>query len=261
MVFPSRWHFANSRLSRASSVQSSVLSIHQIPSGTRKGLDISCGDGKGGRGGFLIRTIKRIGLGGETITGPCNVVDHLLGIFGAIDVAHFVDECLQNDLSALDVSSNRATHLLLLHTKSTKLLWPREYPLEVVPEGYLEQLVYASPRIGLNLASFKGDLDPSHPRLKYLTRNYRFFWQPEKLTLKRHFTFLGICNDTHTDAEHAAKLMGVSNTVCRGYAAHYNRGTSQGNPRKWIGNTAATTKDQLELIGTVQTYLAQAVKA
>jgi hypothetical protein len=116
--------------------------------------------------------------------------------------------------------------------------------------------VYCSPRVGLDLASYKGtSLDD--PRLRFLARNYRFIASPQLLKVNgRHYTFLAVCKDLEDDAaiERAALLMGIKADTARQYARSYISGTQQ-DAQRWIGRKAiGKAGDCLEMLGATSAF-------
>jgi hypothetical protein len=113
--------------------------------------------------------------------------------------------------------------------------------------------VCSSPRIGLNLASYKSTaLD--HPRLHYLARNYRCFTSPELLKSGRHYTFLGVCANlasTH-DVEQAAALVGAKFSTAQSWARSYTKGLQAQDAAKWLGRKTDRASDVLKMLGSVQ---------
>ncbi|KIK66690.1 hypothetical protein GYMLUDRAFT_55396 [Collybiopsis luxurians FD-317 M1] len=167
--------------------------------GSRKGLDITIGQpaitsspyfsttSKSGiqtrdptRGGILLRTLRNTSTG-KVVSGPSLIVDEILKLSQASKISELVDEKWMGNISVFrgDSSSAEDTDMLYL-----KLKTDIEAKLPVI---------YQSPRIGLDPFYPGVSLTPSHPRVAFSTKLYRYFIHPALLTSNgRPQTFLGV---------------------------------------------------------------------
>jgi len=130
----------------------------------------------------LLRSLRELGPNGKIISGPSLLVDHIISISGASNIADLVENKWEGDTCAFisdPKDSKRSTKLFLRPASSTS-----------------SRTIYFSPRIGLDL-SHPGTTNPTilplHPRIQFLPKFYRFFTHPEKLVSNgRPQTFLGV---------------------------------------------------------------------
>lgn len=159
-------------------------------SGSRKGLDLTIGTLNSPdssitktliRGGILLRTLRRV-ADSTVISGPSLLVDELLRTSGASDIPELVNEKWQGDISAFRLPSAEEDS----NPPATIFLGVKQMT-NAPPQ------MYKSPRIGLDLSHPSARLDPSNPRVRYVSKPYRYFVLPHLLTANgRGQTFLGV---------------------------------------------------------------------
>lgn len=135
------------------------------------------------RGGILLRSIRQLGSNGKITSGPSLLVDQILAASGSPSIEDLVENKWEGNISAFTFDEGSTATCLYLKA--------------VKPEDRKTLTkVYFSPRIGLDL-SHPGTTGPAtlplHPRIKFITKHYRFFVLPDKLVANgRPQTFLGI---------------------------------------------------------------------
>ncbi|CAA7259414.1 unnamed protein product [Cyclocybe aegerita] len=254
-----RWYFHRAPR-RSEDSHRSLTSTTAYRSGSRKGMDLTLGGqplhsslkyfGTEGstteagkdeppkptrqlqRGGVLIRSLRRLGAGGKVISGPSLLVDEILSVSGAPSIEDLVENKWERNTSAfLSAEGNPPTCLFLKAMDPTTRKTPPK--------------IYFSPRIGLDL-SHPGTTGPStlplHPRIRFLTKKYRFFVHPDQLVANgRAQTFLGIlesCIEQDSDYDAALKkqslngqivrLSGIKSATAAKYLADYVSGRKAG---------------------------------
>ncbi|KAH8814574.1 hypothetical protein DL96DRAFT_1534931 [Flagelloscypha sp. PMI_526] len=176
-----KWHFH--RAPRKSNT-SLVTSPKGWRGGTRKGLDLTFGSSSRDdpqstlvnvQGGILLRSIRNT-LTSEVISGPSLLVDKVLALSGVENIRDLVEGKWSNNLSAFT------------QTSLTRLFLRRFSPLSREPN-----LIYSSPRIGLELSNPSVKPIAADPRVSYLCRPYRFTKLPSLLLKKgAQHTFTGM---------------------------------------------------------------------
>lgn len=229
------------------------------------------------RGGALLRTFRRISTSsddGRVISGPSLLVDEILRLSGASNIAELVHTKWSDDTSAFPPSSlcpsspSRPFSLYLI-----KKPLP---PTVSVPQKRMK--MYCSPRIGLDLSHRSITLENArtHPRTTYVSRPYRFFTQPHLLTANgRAHTFLGVYRSCvedmrpnnvlglSTDGDlgealcaQVAQLTGLKPSVAAKYVEVLNAGIDQGALSAFIGSKGKGAGSSpalfLRMIGTLQ---------
>lgn len=135
--------------------------------GTWKGLDVTCGNAERGiYGGILIRSI--LTPDGVT-TGPCKVVDYILGKCNVSSVHELVTEMRNRGCSNPPQINHHGSILRLENANNT-----------ACP-------IYTSPRIGLGLKKYM----PGKGYEQYLMKEFRYTTMPGKIKGK-HFLYLSM---------------------------------------------------------------------
>ncbi|KAF5358658.1 hypothetical protein D9758_007720 [Tetrapyrgos nigripes] len=198
-----QWYFHRVPRSTTQSTQNPTHSTG-YRGGSRKGLDLTFGGpvssvtspyfqaGAGPssdfftsnlRGGILLRSIQRV-QDGKVISGPSLLVDELLSVTKASNISDLVQKQWNGDIACF--SARRPVQ------SSSRLT------LRLFEPSHSEQrpTVYKSPRIGLDLSNPQIPLTPttpSHPRIVFVSKPYRYFTHPNLLVANgRHQTFLGV---------------------------------------------------------------------
>lgn len=194
------------------------------------------------RGGVLLRSIRRAS-DSKVISGPSLLVDELLRLSGASEIAELVALHWDGDISALPPPPN-----LIPSRDST--MWLRRTPPappSTTSKPTPTPRIFRSPRIGLDIShpSIAASTALSHPRVVYVARPYRFFTHPHLLTANgRGQTFLGVYDALEArghctnDAEllgELVRLTGVKGPTARNYLAALRAGLERGTLEEWIG--------------------------
>lgn len=198
------------------------------------------------RGGILLRTLRRVS-DGKLFSGPSLLVDELLRLSNANNLAELVNEHWKNDIDAFASAPSKAPSLRL-HALDV----PR------VTTGQPEA-IYKSPRIGLELSHPSiplpeaGDVRRTleHPRTIFVSRHYRHFVRPALLTSNgRGHTLLGVLHHltsnkhelpSKSDKELQASLIsltGLKASTAEKYLDEYRNAMSPsgGNLKGFIGS-------------------------
>ena len=194
--------------------------------GTRKGLDLTIAGPIPSiyfkitiltpsllQGGILLRTIQRKS-DAVVISGPLLLINEILRVHGAHNISELVHSIWGGNTMALQ--SHRPT------TSQTKT----SCMLSLRPSGSKDAApVYTSSRIGL---------DPSHPKVIYLAKRYRYFVHPHLLTTNgRGHTSLGAfltltCGESSNDdkrvLKETIKITGLKEYTALKYLADYRAG-------------------------------------
>ncbi len=184
------------------------------------------------RGGILLRSLRQLGSNGKIISGPSLLVDQILSTSGSPSIEDLVENKWERNISAF-----------LFEEGSTAICL---YLKEVKPEDRKALTrIYFSPRIGLDL-SHPGTTGPAtlplHPRIKFITKRYRFFVLPDKLVANgRPHTFLGILQSflalspslervlrRSSLSGEIANLMGLKATTAARYLSDFKAGREAG---------------------------------
>lgn len=171
-------------------IYESLLILRKL-SGTRKGLDLTFGNGEA-RAGILLRTISTQDIDPaktQSICGPSRIVDEILAFFEARNTRQLVEDIWKDDISAIRPST--------LEHKA-----PRMY-IESTARSH--RTVYSSPRVGLSLK--EADLEAN-----FFGRHYRFFCLPrpaQSNTLAYDFT--GLYQVLKSDTQQMSVLLGLTN--------------------------------------------------
>jgi hypothetical protein len=234
-------------------------------SGSRKGLDLTFGNPSSSSGslrdpsfllgGILLRTLRRMS-DNKVISGPSLLVDEILRLSGAEDISELVVQKWGGDISAWSPASpTRAS-------TSTSLCLQRR----IGPRPVLKSPIYRSPRIGLDLSHHSTVNSPSHPRVVYVSRPYRYFIHPELLTSNgRVQTFLGVYQTCRESGRYGnndggllrevVRITRLSEKTVRKYLEDYQLGVTHGNLKAFIGavgkGASASPSTCLKMFGTV----------
>jgi hypothetical protein len=230
--------------------------------GTRKGLDLTFGclvsdnpDKKPIRGGILLRTLRNLSVARKPlVSGPSLIVDEILRLSGAPNIADLVAHKWGDDISALPKSSSSD-----LHPNRTRLY------LQPVSVSGTEppSKIFRSPRVGLDLSN--PETTDSHPRVVFVTKPYRYFMHPHLLTANgRMQTFLGIyqsfleADKPKSDNEMTklvANLTGMNEQTVANYLLHYRTGLMSGKLSTFVGSagkgTSSSPSAYLRMAGTL----------
>ena len=263
----------------------SMTSLTEYRSGSRKGLDLTIGRPLttnsphfvsasttiGGRasatvpvaplllGGALLRTIQRVS-DSKVISGPSLLVDQILSLSKASSISDLVENKWARDTSAfpsspVPESQPASASLYLKPVTSSKSAKPQ---------------VYRSPRIGLELSHSGTTATPTHPRVVFLSKRYRYFTRPNLLTSNgRTQTFLGVlqmCVDSGQYGKTPFKRPGLrkaltsitgskDSTVTR-YLADYQAGIDGGKLESFVGppgkGASSSPTTYLKMMGTLE---------
>lgn len=205
---------------------------------------------KSTRGGALLRSIRRVS-DSKVISGPSLLVDEILRLSNAPDISELVEGKWKGDTSAF---GSRPTSLFLRSRASLSQQKP---------------IVYRSPRIGLDLSHAGMTASPSHPRVVFLSRPYRYFSYPKLLTSKgRPQTFLGVlrfCMDTiYTGHDLKSKALhkeiiritGLGEKTASRYLEYYRDGLDSGKLKNFVGvqgkGASSSPATYLRMMGTLK---------
>ncbi|TBU58637.1 hypothetical protein BD310DRAFT_850791 [Dichomitus squalens] len=223
------------------------------------------------RGGALLRSVKRVS-DGKVISGPSLLVDEVLRLSGAKEIAELVTVNWNGDISAFP-HSDPTEHPGQLSTSSTPtristmylVRAPMPTPTEnnrrshksdkdAVVDGKLR--IFRSPRIGLDISHpsilLPASKSPSssvaalnHPRVKFIAQPYRFFVSPYLLTANgRGQTFVGVydalvarghCENDKELLGEIVRLTGVKGPTATKYLAELRKGLAEGELTEWVG--------------------------
>lgn len=206
------------------------------------------------RGGILLRTLQRV-ADGKVISGPSLVVDEILRLSRAKNIAELVREKLLLDTSAFpSLSSSSSSRSASLAFKAIAV------PASSKPE------IYNSPRIGLDLSHPGTTPLATHPRVVYLSRPYRYFTHPTLLTANgRVQTFVGLhralvksgkfAADDNAECAELVRLSGMKRPVVEKYLAEFRHGAEAGKLKSFVGaagkGACASPVTYLRMAGTL----------
>ncbi|GBE80193.1 hypothetical protein BKA93DRAFT_115715 [Sparassis latifolia] len=267
------WYFHRApRKARVS--QLSVTAAGGYRGGTRKGLDLTIGapatpksrfftestsqmlDPPLLRGGVLLRTLRRMS-DSTIISGPSLLVDELLRVSEASNIAKLVTDKWSGDTSAFLISASSETRTTCLHL------------VHVQPSRTQSSAtIYRSPRIGLELSHPDITLErlATHPRVVYVAKPYRYFIRPHLLTANgRAQTFLGVyhaCMDSKSFTQDSelcytiTRITGLKAPTVVKYLGEYNHGLAKGSLTAFIGaagkGVSASPTRFLRMMGTLR---------
>jgi hypothetical protein len=212
------------------------------------------------RGGALLRTLQRIS-DSKVISGPSLLVDQILLLSKASSISDLVEQKWARDTSAFlpsDSQSPRGT---------TASLYLKPLPPS---DTARKPPTYRSPRIGLELSHPGTTASPTHPRVLFLPKRYRYFVHPDFLVSNgRAQTFLGVlqaCLDSgrycgKTPSENAslrnalADITGLKNSTTDKYLADYQAGVDSGTLGSFVGpsgkGACGSPSTYLRMMGTL----------
>ncbi|KAH9983031.1 hypothetical protein BJV74DRAFT_852457 [Russula compacta] len=232
-------------------------------SGSRKGLDLTIGTLNSPdssitkplliRGGILLRTLRRV-ADSTVISGPSLLVDELLRTSGASDIPELVNEKWQGDISAFRLPSAENSN-----PSATIFIGVKQM-------SHTPPQMYKSPRIGLDLSHPSARLDPSNPRVRYVSKPYRYFVLPHLLTANgRGQTFLGVHDHCVKVLQIPKKtllvskissLTGVQPQTVNKYLNTYQDALASGELDRFIGSRGKGASSSpgtfLQLMGALQ---------
>ncbi|KAG1736431.1 uncharacterized protein EDB91DRAFT_1238056 [Suillus paluster] len=241
--------------------------------GTRKGLDLTLGGPvctKASsspepcvtstilRGGALLRTIRRC-HDQKVISGPSLLVDEVLRVCSASNLNDLVSVKWQGDISALSTPTQLRSTCMYLRKRPASSL--------------ATSPVLRSPRIGLDLSNPETKASPTHPRVVFVGKLYRYFTHPELLVANgRTQTFVGIYLTLVEGKKYAlgslkfrnelSKLTGMKDTTLAKYLSDYQLGFEKGKLVSFVGacgkGVSASASAYLRMMGTLARVLHEA---
>ncbi|KAI5999788.1 hypothetical protein F5J12DRAFT_846664 [Pisolithus orientalis] len=239
--------------------------------GTRKGLDLTLGPSSFNtersrivtiRGGALFRTLRRYPEQ-KIICGPSLLVDEVLRASGVSSISDLVTDVWNNDIKALGAPA---------HLRST-YMYLRPRGKSPVPPSKTLQIVYNSPRIGLDLSSPETKVSLEHPRVVFVGAPYRYFTHPELLSTKgRLQTFCGLymalresnqySHDSAKLKQELCRLMGLKEASVAKLLSDFRAGYETGMLKSFVGvagkGVCRSSAAYLKMIGTLQRAKEQA---
>jgi hypothetical protein len=204
-------------------------------------------------GGILLRTLRRTS-DSVVISGPSLLVDEILRITGASNIADLVQNKWLDDISIFPLhTENALPRLRLTHA------FDRNETSRPPPR------IYRSPRIGLDLSNPTTKLDPTDLRIQFISSSYRAFIHPHLLTANgRGHTFLGVLRDLDEEEDEvlfnalSTKLALKPRTV-NTYLNTYREALLGGTLKTFIGQAGkgagASPTIFLRMTGAVRRYL------
>ncbi|KAG5642966.1 hypothetical protein DXG03_001814 [Asterophora parasitica] len=280
-----RWSFHRSPRRSADSHRSAT-SATGYRGGSRKGLDLTIGgpapptsspyfsqgattnssdqpSAIGIRGGALLRSLQRVSDSKQVISGPSLIVDEILRLSSAPSISSLVEQTWSNNISAFACSRNGTSLFLRPKATASSVSTP--------------PTVYRSPRIGLDLSHPGTTASPTHPRVVFLARRYRYFTHPTFLTANgRTQTFLGVlrtCLDLDLDAGQALdddddqlraavkRIMGLGEPTVARYLGYFRGGRESGKLEAFVGakgkGASQSPATYLAMMGTLDQYRAE----
>lgn len=154
-----------------------------------------------------MRTFRRV-PDSRIISGPSLLVDEIMRLSNATSISDLVAHKWNENISAFPASSSGGSVATSLHIVRRCTPNPPAAKLE-------SPRVYCSPRIGLEL-SHPGILNsPSHPRIVFITKPYRYFIHPDVLTSNgRYQTFIGVYETLMLEGASLPDLRQVLGILC-----------------------------------------------
>ncbi|KAI0832918.1 hypothetical protein BC628DRAFT_1309312 [Trametes gibbosa] len=288
-----RWYFHRPPR-RTNDPASQTASPMGYRGGTRKGVDLTIGrpppaalsrffplagagalsapestaDAQGAlRGGILLRSIRRAS-DGKVVTGPSLLVDELLRLSGADEIAELVAVNWDGDIAALEPVPPPPPFA------RASTMWLRRVAPPPAPAR-----VFRSPRIGLDMAHpsvAAPGASPAlaHPRVAFLGAAYRFFVHPHLLPVSgRGQTFVGVydaleargnCADDEELVGELVRLTGVKGLTAGKYLAALRAGLQgTGGLEEWAGPRGKVVLSSvtawLKMVGTMRRLRAEEV--
>jgi hypothetical protein len=233
-------------------------------------------------GGALIRILRRVS-DDKVISGPSLLVDELLRAsdaeVGGID--DLVEKKWGGDISAFAEDRHGTWMSLQLRSKKTvggESMAAKGKLTFMFPPPASATRVFRSPRIGLELSQRSTTASPSHPRVIFVSRAYRYFIQPTLLTANgRPQTFLGILrslsegkdkheitgkgtgkNKASPDValvKNVTRLSGIKEDTVKRYLADFREGKATGELDAFVGTrgkgASSSPGTYLRMMGTL----------
>jgi hypothetical protein len=219
---PGRWYFHRVGMS------------YGFRGGSRKGLDVTMGDGRMAcKGGLLIRAIQNKTTG-AVIDGPCLLVDAILKHLKVSSIQDLVDKFFKHSNgNAGDEKSG---------------FWLKHEPPDLDPtivrkrpnmdRSACATVVYRSIRIGLGI---KGKDDYIH-RLSYIGRPYRFVIYPHLLNKGKLWLALELIENSSFSANEIASTLNMKQSIVEAYQASLWEGKQRAES---VLKTCTRTKDMV----------------
>lgn len=184
------------------------------------------------RGGVLFRSIRRLS-DARVISGPSLLVDELLRLGSASSIAELVQTRWSNNIYAFPSEASAAREggaSLVLRTRTSSSTKPQ---------------IYRSPRIGLDLSHPTTRLEPTDPRIAFISRPYRYFIHPELLVANgRGHTLLGVYHHVTSEAplsddeiSKVVSIAGLQGKTTIKYLAEYRAAYRSGNLKSFLGSS------------------------
>ncbi|KAF9463686.1 hypothetical protein BDZ94DRAFT_596079 [Collybia nuda] len=271
--FGGRWYFHRAPRRSADSHRSST-SLTGYRGGTRKGLDLTIGGpttsaspyfpAAGGstadepllRGGALLRSLRRVS-DSKVISGPSLLVDQVLLLSDSTSISDLVQEKWGGDTAAFAPTTP---------TNTTASLYLKPRPAN---SNSLRPPVYRSPRIGLELSHPGTTASPTHPRVVFLPKPYRYFTHPELLTANgRSQTFLGVLQTLRSRGQYGDTIVhtglqrklievtGIREATVKKYLEDYKSGVDRGKLKSFVGppgkGASSSPSSYLTMMGTLE---------
>lgn len=218
------------------------------------------------RGGILLRSVRRLS-DSKVISGPSLLVDEILRLSGAPNIAELVTTIWGGDISAFPSSSKERSVSPIASLRLQRIHPPSEMKCTQI---------YRSPRIGLDLShpDLTVDTPLTHPRCVYVSKLYRYFVHPHLLTANgRGQTFLGAyqaCVDSRLFEEDGSlctelvKLTGLKAATVKKYLEEYRHGFKKGVLRSFMGaagkGSSASPTTFLRMMGTLRRLQSDDIK-
>lgn len=203
------------------------------------------------RGGALLRTIRRL-HDQKVISGPSLLVDEILRASSASNISELVSVKWQGDIAALSTPSQpRSVHMYLRKRSVSSLA---------------TSPVFRSPRIGLDLSNPETKANPTHPRIVFVGKLYRYFTYPELLIANgRIQTFVGLYLSLVEGKKYEpgslkfrnelSKLTGIKGMTLAKYLSDYQLGFEKGKLANFVGapgkGASASASAYLRMMGTL----------
>jgi hypothetical protein len=203
---PGRWYFHHVGMSAG------------FRGGSRKGLDVTIGDGRMAcKGGLLIRAMQNV-TSGTIIDGPCLLVDAILNGLKVKSINELVDTYFNHSEGA---AGDQTSGFWLKHNPPTSSPIARKRPK--TDDDACVATVYRSIRIGLVV---KGKYDYLH-RLDYVGRLYRFVVHPHLLRKGKIWLALELIGNSSLSTAEIATVLNVKQSIIQNYQDAFLEGRSQ----------------------------------
>jgi hypothetical protein len=246
--------------------------------GSRKGVDLNIGGPVTGtsqnvsvlRGGVLLRTIRRVS-DSKIISGPSRLVDEILRLHEVSNISELVSQTWARNTAAFPPASSggdTATPSMYLKriTNTSEEAKPSTFQVSSAL-NIPKPRIYQSPRIGLDLSNPRTTNSPTHPRVVFVSKRYRYFTNPHLLTANgRGHTFLGVYQDCLESGKfegrvialkhELSKVTGIKEATVVKYLADYKAGLDNGALKTYVGaagkGAASSPSTLLKMMGTLE---------